>query len=100
MKKVLDLEGKKYIAYEEQLGNLNLLVVKGKRGYIASSYIDKGTAEKVGDVAGFVVGVRNLNEFMKAKLRHVTSWGEDFGLREGMSVRKALDLLEPHEEKG
>lgn len=87
-------DGKTYIALEQNIGNLPLIVVKAKHGYIACSYIDKETAEKVGDIAAFVSGVKDINDFMKAKVRHATSWAEDLGIREGMSVKKALELMD------
>ena len=30
----------------------------------------------------------------KAKIKAVTSWAEDLGLRPGMSVKKALEILD------
>ncbi len=90
----VELEGRKYTAVESELGNLRLIVIKAKRGYIACSYIDRETAEKVGDVAGFVCGVKNVDDMLRAKLRTATTWAEDMGLREGMSVKKALEILD------
>ena len=91
-------DGKKYIAYTREIGNLPLIVVKAKTGYIACSYIDKETAEKVGDVAAFVCGVKNIDEFMRAKIRSTTSWAEDMGIREGMSVKKALEIMDTNKK--
>ena len=71
-----------------------MIVVKAKRGYIACSYINKETAEKVGDVAAFVSGVKCVNDLLSAKVKCATSWAEDLGIREGMSVRKALELMD------
>jgi len=71
-----------------------MIVVKAKKGYIACSYINKETAEKVGDVAAFVSGVKNINDFLSAKVKSMTTWAEDLGIREGMSVRKALELMD------
>lgn len=93
MERAVKLEGRKYTAFESELGNLKLVVIKAKRGYIACSYIDRETAQKVGDVAGFVSGVKSVDDMLKAKLRSTTSWAEDAGLREGMSVKKALEIL-------
>lgn len=90
----VEIEGKKYSAFESELGNLKLIVIKAKRGYIACSYINKDTAEKVGDVAGFVSGVKCVDDMLRAKLRDTTTWAEDMGLREGMSVKKALEILD------
>lgn len=87
-------EGKKYIALRQNLGNLPLIVVKAKNGYVACSYVDRETAEKVGDVAAFVSGVKGMEDFMKAKIRMTTTWAEDAGIREGMSVKKALEIMD------
>lgn len=87
-------DGKTYVAYNQKIGNLPLIVIKAKSGYIACSYIDKDTAEKVGDIAAFVSGVKNLDDFLKAKIRSTTTWAEDMGIREGMSVKKALELMD------
>ncbi len=92
-------DGKKYITVKQSFGNLPLIVVKARKGYIACSYIDQQTAEKIGDVAAFVSGVKNLDDFMKAKIRSVTTWAEDIGIREGMSVKKALELMDFSENK-
>jgi len=91
-------EGKKYVALKHDIGNLPLIVVKAKKGYIACSYIDKETAEKVGDIAAFVSGVKDLEDLKKAKIRVATTWAEDLGIREGMSVKKALELMDGVQE--
>lgn len=97
MIKSIELEGKKYIAFENELGNLKLIVIKAKRGYIACSYINQETAERVGDIACFVSGVTCIDDMIKAKIRTTTTWAEDMGLREGMSVKKALEILDTEE---
>ena len=90
----ITFEGKSYAAVQQNIGNLPLIVIKAKTGYVACSYIDKDTAEKVGDVAAFVAGVKTVDDFKKAKIRHVTTWAENLGIREGMSVKKALEIMD------
>jgi uncharacterized protein YunC (DUF1805 family) len=87
-------EGKKYIALRQDLGNLPLIVIKAKNVYVACSYVDRETAEKVGDIAAFVSGVKCVDDLMKAKIRSTTTWAEDMGIREGMSVKKALEIMD------
>ena len=82
------------MAVKHEIGNLPLIVVKAKNGYVACSYIDRDTAEKVGDVAAFVSGIKDIEDLKKAKIRHATSWAEDLGIREGMSVKKALEIMD------
>lgn len=90
----VEFDGKKYNGIRQEIGNLTLIVVRAKRGYIACSYVNKETAEKVGDVAAFVSGVRNYSDFFNAKVKQTTTWADDLGIREGMSVRKALELMD------
>jgi len=90
----VEFDGRKYITLQQNLGNLPLIVVKAKKGYIACSYIDKDTAEKIGDVAAFVTGVKSVEDFLRAKVRTTTTWAEDIGIREGMSVKKALEIMD------
>jgi len=94
----VEFDGRKYIALRQNMGNLPLIVIKAKNGYVACSYIDKETAEKVGDVAAFVSGVKDVDDFKRAKIRHVTTWAENIGIREGMSVKKALELMDKFSE--
>ncbi|MBN2122269.1 DUF1805 domain-containing protein [Candidatus Micrarchaeota archaeon] len=90
---------KTYMGLRKDLGNLPLIVVRAKRGYVACSYVSRDTAEKIGDVAAFVSGVREYSEFFNAKIRGATSWAEDLGIREGMSVRKALEIMDTEEKE-
>lgn len=95
-----EIEGRKYLYLERQVGNLPLIIIRAKNGYVACNYIDKGVADKVGDVAAFVSGVKSRDDFLRAKIRGVTTWAEDgFGVREGMSVKKALELMDQTPEK-
>lgn len=88
------INGKSMPSLFDNLGNMPLIVIKAKRGYVACSYISKETAEKVGDVAAFVTGVKSVDDMVNAKIKDVTSWAEDLGLRPGMSVKKALEILD------
>lgn len=99
VKKQIVFEGRNYEAIEQKIGNLPLIIVKAKSGYVACSYIDKETAERIGDIAAFVAGIKNIDDLKKAKIRSVTSWAENLGVREGMSVKKALELMDNASDK-
>ena len=47
-----------------------------------------------GDVAAFVTGVKTFEDMFKAKIKTFTTWADDLGIREGMSVKKALELMD------
>lgn len=90
---------KEYRGIKQQIGNLSLVIVRAKYGYIACSYISKDTAEKVGDVAAFVQGVKDYPDLLNAKIQGKTTWADDLGIREGMSVRKALEIMDSEQEE-
>ena len=95
MKSLPSVEGCEVVY--KKLGNISLIVVKAKKGYLSSSYLDIKTAEKVGDVAGVVRNVKSFEDFLKGKLDEVTTWAEDLGLRPGMSVKRAIKILNGEE---
>lgn len=88
------LEDREYVGLSFSLGNVPLLIIKAKKGYVACGYISKEAAEKFGDVAAFVTGVKTWEDFLKAKIKTFTVWADDLGIREGMSVKKALELMD------
>lgn len=87
-------EGRRYVGLTFVLGNMPLIILKAKKGYVACSYLNKDSAEHLGDVAGFVSGVKCFEDMYKAKIKHMTVWAEEMGLREGMSVKKALEIMD------
>lgn len=99
MEETISFEGKNYSCLRFNLGNLPLLIVKARKGYVACAYIDKNMAEKLGDVACFVSGVKNFDDLFKAKIKSVTAWAEELGIREGMSAKKALELMDAEDKK-
>jgi len=90
----LVFDGRQYVGLSFQLGNMPLLILKAKKGYVACSYVDKLSAEHLGDVAAFVQGVKSFDELYLAKIRCMTAWAEEAGIREGMSVKKALEIMD------
>ena len=81
-----------------EMGNLPLIIFRGKLGYIATAQISIESVEKLGDVAAITPSVRNVEEFINSKLRAVTTWAEDLGLREGMTVKRAIRVLNGEEK--
>ena len=88
------IEGRKYTGMIFSLGNMPLMVVKAKKGYVACAYLDRQSCEHLGDVAAFVSGVKDLDGFSHAKIKCMTVWAEEMGIREGMSVKKALEIMD------
>lgn len=98
VEKTLVFDGREYQGLVFELGNMPLLVLKAKKGYVACSYLDRMSAEHLGDIAAFVCGVNSFDELYNSKIKNMTAWAEEMGIREGMSVKKALEIMDKHEE--
>ncbi|MFA5105749.1 MAG: DUF1805 domain-containing protein [Candidatus Micrarchaeia archaeon] len=94
MEKTLEFNGRKYTGVHFELGNVPLIIIKAQKGYVACGYIDKAASEKHGDVACFVSNVKTFEDVFRAKVKGMTSWAEEIGIREGMSVKKALEIID------
>jgi len=94
MEEKISYDGREYVGVSFQLGNVPLLIIRAKKGYVACAYVSKEASEKFGDVAAFVTGVKTFEDMFKAKIKTFTTWADDLGIREGMSVKKALELMD------
>lgn len=82
------------IGVKIDMGNANLLLIKADKGFIMCGYLDIETAERLNDVACIVKGVENFDDMLNAKIAKVTTKAKELGIREGMSGKDALKILE------
>jgi uncharacterized protein YunC (DUF1805 family) len=75
------------------LGHAPLIIVKAKKGYVMCGYLSMITANKLGDIAGKVTGVKNFNDALNAKIVEVSENAKKIGLYEGMNVKDFLNML-------
>jgi uncharacterized protein YunC (DUF1805 family) len=81
------------MGYLIELDNAPLILIKAKKGYIMCGYLNINTANKVGDVAGRVTGVKNFEDVLKAKIVELTENAKKIGLYEGMNAKDFLNIL-------
>jgi uncharacterized protein YunC (DUF1805 family) len=89
----IDLGGGSAIGVRIPLGNAPLLVIKAERGYLMCGYLDIAAAEKLGDAAAVVRGVRTFEDMLSAGVEEVTSAAEALGVERGMRGREALERM-------
>ncbi|MFH1101623.1 MAG: DUF1805 domain-containing protein, partial [Methanobacteriota archaeon] len=70
--KVFDLENGKAYGYHIEVGASPFLLIKARRGYVMCGYLNMSTADRHGDVAGRIVGVRDFNEVLTAKVLEIS----------------------------
>ena len=69
MEEKISYDGREYVGVSFQLGNVPLLIIKAKKGYVACGYVSKEASEKFGDVAAFVTGVKTFEDMFRAKIK-------------------------------
>ena len=90
---LISINGKKAIGVKIDLGNAPLLVIKGEKGYLMCGYLNIDIAEKLGDAAAVVTGVKDFNEMLSKEVKYVTSKAKELGIHEGMKGIDALKKL-------
>jgi len=56
-------------------------------------YLNMETAEKLGDAACMVRGVKTVDDLLNAKIVEMTSKAKQFGIEMGMTGRETLEKL-------
>ncbi|HVQ00322.1 MAG TPA: DUF1805 domain-containing protein [Candidatus Thermoplasmatota archaeon] len=83
-------EGTGYIL---DLGKAPLLIITTTHGYLMCGYLNITAANKLGDVAGRVTGVKTFDDMLHASVAEISDRAREKGLREGMSGREFLNAL-------
>lgn len=89
----LNINGKVVLGIKIALGNTPLLIIKGTRGYMMCGYLNPDVAEKLGDVAVIVTGVKEFKDMISGEVKYVTSKAKELGIEVGMEGYEALKKL-------
>ena len=86
----IQIDGKVVQGAEIPLQNAALIVAVAEHGYVMCGYLNLEAAEKFGDCAAVVKGVKNLDELLAAKVVAVTAAARKLGIEVGMTGQNAL----------
>ena len=75
------------------LGKAPLILITAKRGYVMCGYLNMATANKLGDIAGKVTGVKTFDDVLNATIVEVSENAKQNGLKEGMKSKEFLNAL-------
>ena len=84
---------RKAVGIEIPLPKAPLVLVLGKKGFLMCGYLDVAAAERLGDTAAVVKGVKSVEELLKKPVVSLTPKAARLGLRVGMLGRQALSKL-------
>ena len=72
----------------------NVLLIKAAGGFLGCGYFDVNVANRVGDAAAIVTGVKTVEQMLEAPVVRLSERAKEAGVREGMTGREALLLLD------
>lgn len=90
-----DINLKKGVAYgyEIKLPNTTLVLAIAKNGFVMCGYLNIFAADKFGDVAVIVRGVKNVDDLLRAKVEEVSEEAKRMGIKVGMTGKQALEKM-------
>ena len=87
------IDGRNFTAFEAATPNTKVLFIRGDSGFLGCGYFSLETADKVGDAAAIVTGVKSFDDMLAAPVKAVSAAAAARGVRPGMTGREALLLL-------
>jgi uncharacterized protein YunC (DUF1805 family) len=91
--KNIKIDGKNAVGVKVGLEGAPLLLIIASKGYVMCGYLNLETAEKFGQVAAIVTGVKNFDDVLSAKIVKLTIRAKKRGIKEGMAGRDALKRM-------
>ena len=67
-----------------------LLVIRANKGFVMCGYLNMNVANKLGDAAVRVTGVKSFEDVLNAKAVDVSEAAKKLGITVGMPAREAL----------
>jgi uncharacterized protein YunC (DUF1805 family) len=89
----ISLERGEATGYCIDLGKAPLLIIQAKKGYVMCGYLNMNAANKIGDIAGKVTGVKTFDDMLNADVVEVSENAKLTGLTQGMNVKDFLNIL-------
>ena len=91
--KKIKLENGLVIGSIIQLNNAPLIVLQAKKGYVMCGYLNMNTANKIGDIAGKITGVKTFEDALNSTIIETSENAKKIGLQEGIKTKEFLNSL-------
>jgi uncharacterized protein YunC (DUF1805 family) len=91
--KNIKIDDKNAVGVKVNLKGAPLLLIIAPKGYVMCGYLNVETAEKFGQAAAAVVGVKSFDDILSAKVVGLTTKARELGIKEGMAGRDALKRM-------
>jgi uncharacterized protein YunC (DUF1805 family) len=91
--KNIKIYDKDAVGVKVDLEGAPLLLIIAPKGYVMCGYLNIETAEKFGQAAAIVTGVKSFDDILGAKVVGLTTKAKELGIKEGMAGRDALKRM-------
>jgi len=75
------------------LGVAPLILITVKKGFVMCGYLNINTANKLGDIAARVTGVKSFDDVLNADVVELSENAKKMDLKEGMKARDSLNAI-------
>ncbi len=89
----IKLENGSALGLKMDMEKAPLLVIRAGCGFVMCGYLNMDTANKLGDVAVRVTGVRSFEDVLNAKAVDVSLAAKSLGIIVGMTAKDALNKM-------
>lgn len=86
----INIDGKEFEAIDIQTAKANILMIKASQGFLACSYFDIATADRLNEPVALVTGVKSFQDMLEAKVIKVSKAAQELGISEEMTGKEAL----------
>ena len=89
----IKLENGSALGLKMDMEHAPLLVIRAAKGFVMCGYLNIDVANKLGDVAVRVSGVKSFEDVLNAKAVDVSEAAKKLGITIGMPAREALEKM-------
>ncbi len=75
------------------LGGANLVIIKGRKGYVMCGYLNLKAAQALGDVAIKITGVSDIKDAIKAKVASLSVKAKKIGVYKNQPIKDVLKII-------
>jgi len=86
----IKLENGSALGLKMDMEHAPLLVIRARKGFVMCGYLNMDVANKLGDAAVRVTGVKSFEDVLNSKAVDVSEAAKKLGITVGMPAREAL----------
>ena len=88
------IDGIEFKAVHVPTGRSNIVLIQAAGGFLGCGYFDIAVANRLGDAAAIVTGVKTPQDMLTANVVRLSDRARELGVQEGMSGCEALLILQ------